>query len=178
MKYKKMALAGLALGAAAYLLKNRTNKNIAFEVVRNFDVNRYLGLWYEVARMDFYWEKDKTNTTARYLKNEDGTIQVINRGYDENKKEWKRSKGTAIQTKEGYGKFKVTFFGPIYSPYNVIDLDENYKYALVAGKNIDYLWVLSREKILPEEIKERFLSKAEAMGYDTSKLVWPTHDKI
>ena len=180
MKYKNFAIAGLAVGAgvATYLLKNRSNKNIAFEVVPNFDLKKYLGLWYEIARMDFYWEKDKTNTTARYLMNEDGTVQVINRGYDENKKEWKKSKGIAKQTKVGFGKFKVSFFGPIYSAYNVIDIDEHYQHALVAGKNTDYLWILSRQKSLPDGIKDRFLKKAETLGYETEKLVWPTHDKI
>ena len=178
MKYKNMAIAGLALGAAAYFVKNRTNKNLAFEVVPNFDLNKYLGLWYEVARMDFYWEKDKTNTTARYLLNEDGSVQVINRGYDEKKKEWKKTKGTAVQVKEGFGKFKVSFLGPFTAPYNVIDIDDEYKYALVTGKNTDYLWILSREKELPEEIKNKYLRKAEALGYEIDKLVWPTHDKI
>lgn len=178
MKYKNMALAGLALGAAAYFVKSRTNKNLAFEVVPDFDVEKYLGLWYEIARMDFYWEKDKTNTTARYLLNEDGTIQVINRGYDEKSKEWKKTKGVATQVKEGYGKFKVSFFGPLNSPYNIIDLDDEYKYALVAGKNTDYLWILSREKEIPEEVKSRFLFKAEALGYEIERLVWPTHEKI
>ncbi|WP_322969635.1 lipocalin family protein [Faecalibacter sp. LW9] len=178
MKYKNMALAGLALGAAAYLIRNRSDKNIAFEVVPNFDINKYLGLWYEIARMDFYWEKDKTNTTARYLMNEDGSVQVINRGYDEKKKEWKKSKGIAKQTKPGYGKFKVSFFGPLYSAYNVIDLDEHYQYALVAGKNTDYLWILSRQKSIPDGIKSRFLQKAEALGYETDRLIRPTHEKI
>lgn len=178
MKYKNMALAGLVLGTAAYFIKTRTNKNIAFEVVPNFDVNKYLGLWYEVARMDFYWEKDKTNTTARYLLNEDGSIQVINRGFDEKKKEWKKTKGTATLIKEGFGKLKVSFLGPLATTYNIIAIEEDYKYALVAGKNTDYLWILSREKQIPNTIKDRFLAKAEAIGYDTDQLIWPTHEKI
>jgi len=178
MKYKNMALAGLALGAATYILKKSTAKNIAFDVVPNFKIDKYLGLWYEIARMDFYWEKDKSNTTARYLLNEDGSIEVINRGYDEKSKEWKRTKGTATQPKAGLGKLKVSFLGPFSSPYNVIDLDDEYKFALVAGKNLDYLWILSREKSIPDEIKTRFLDKAKAIGYETEKLVWPKHDKI
>lgn len=178
MKYKNMALAGLAIGAAALFIKNRTNKNLAFEAVPNFDINKYLGLWYEIARMDFYWEKDKTNTTARYLLNDDGTIQVINRGFDQKSKEWKRSKGIAKQVKEGYGKLKVSFLGPIYSPYTIIDLDDKYKYALVTGKNTDYLWILSRDKKIPDEIKDRFLNKAERLGYELDNLVWPSHEAI
>jgi len=180
MKYKKFAIAGLAVGAgvATYLLKNRTNKNIAFQAVDNFNIDKYLGLWYEIARMNFYWEKDKTNTTARYLKNEDGSIQVINRGYDTNKKEWKKSKGNAIQIEPNSGKLKVAFFGPFYSPYNVIDIDDHYQYALVAGKNTDYLWILSREKSIPDGIKHRFLEKAKSVGYEIENLVWPTHEKL
>ncbi|MBF0596107.1 lipocalin family protein [Faecalibacter rhinopitheci] len=178
MKFKNMALAGLALGVTTYIIKNRTNKNIAFEAVPNFDIKKYLGLWYEVARLDFYWEKNKSNTTARYLQNEDGSIQVINRGYDLKNKEWKISKGIAQQVKKDFGKLKVSFLGPFYSPYNIIDLDDKYKYALVAGKNTDYLWILSREKSIPDDIKKRFLDKAENLGYEIDKLVWPSHDTI
>lgn len=68
-------------------------------------------------------------------------------------------------------------FRPFYASYNVIALDDNYQYALIAGKNLDYLWILSRSKTIPEEIKSSYLKIAKEIGYDTSKLIWVKHDR-
>lgn len=179
MKYKKLAITTLAIGAgvATYLIKNRTNKKIADEAIPNFDIDKYLGLWYEIARMDFYWEKDKTNVTARYLRNNDNTIEIINRGFDDKKGAWVSNKGIAKQLKEGIGQFKISFINPISSLYNVIAIDNAYQFALIAGKNTDYLWILSREKTIPDHIQEQFLRKAAELGYDIEKLVWTKHNE-
>jgi len=180
MKYKKLAFTTLALGAglATYLIKNKTNKNIIEQAVPNFDIEKYLGLWYQIARTDLQWEKDRINVTARYLRNEDNTIEVINRGFDEKNEAWKTSRGIAKQIKDGFGQFKISLFGPVFSPYNVIDIDEDYKFALVAGKNTDFLWILSRDKSIPENIKDRFLNKAQELGYDINNLIWTKHNEI
>lgn len=141
--------------------------------VQNFDSEKYLGKWYEIARFDFKFEKNMNQVTATYSKNEDGTIKVDNKGYDYIKKEWKQSTGEAkFVNTENEARLKVSFFKPFWAGYNVIDLDPDYKYALVAGKNLDYLWILSREKTIPENIKTRFLEKAKSIGYDTSELIW------
>ncbi|MDP9954502.1 apolipoprotein D and lipocalin family protein [Epilithonimonas hungarica] len=140
--------------------------------IHNFDSEKYLGKWYEIARFDFKFEKNMNQVTATYSKNPDGTIKVDNKGYDYVKKEWKQSIGEARSVNsESEARLKVSFFKPFWAGYNVIDLVD-YKYALVAGKNLDYLWILSREKTIPETIKTRFLEKAESIGYDTSKLIW------
>ncbi|MEC4114242.1 lipocalin family protein [Myroides pelagicus] len=146
--------------------------------VTNFDVDRYLGKWYEVARFDFKFEKDLDNTTATYSLDKSGNIQVINRGYNYVTKQWKQAEGTAkFRDDQKTAALKVSFFGPFYSGYNVIALDEDYRYALVAGKNLDYLWILSRETTIPEAIKEQYLALAKQVGYDTSRLLWVKHDE-
>ena len=146
-------------------------KNII--VVDDFEVDRYLGKWYEIARFDFIHEKNMNNVTAEYSLNKDGSIQVRNQGYDYIKGEWKESIGKAkFQKSPTVGALKVSFFGPFYSGYNIIALDPNYQYSLVAGKNYDYLWILSRTDYIPEYIRNEYLGIAEKLGFDTSKLVW------
>lgn len=143
------------------------------KAVVNFDKSKYLGTWYEVARLDFYFEKNLINTTANYSLNEDGSIKVVNRGYEPFKKIWKESVGKAkFVGKENVGMLKVSFFGPFYGGYNVVALDSNYQYALVAGEKLSYLWILSRKKTIPEHIKKEYLGIAEKIGYKTSDLIW------
>ena len=114
--------------------------------VNDFDVNKYAGKWYEIARFDFKYEKNMSNVTAEYTLNDDGSIQVVNKGYNYEKNEWKTSKGKAkINNKENNGALKVSFFGPFYSGYNVVAMDPAYETALVFGESTDYLWILSRE---------------------------------
>lgn len=146
--------------------------------VRPFDKSRYLGKWYEIARFDFRFERDLNNTTAEYSLNEDGSIKVDNRGFNYKTNEWKQAVGKAKFTgDENTAMLKVSFFGPFYSGYNVIALDDDYKYALIAGKNLKYLWILARETTIPGEIKEKYLKIAQEIGYDTSEFIWVSHDK-
>ncbi|KXH79032.1 lipocalin family protein [Chryseobacterium kwangjuense] len=145
--------------------------------VRQFDVNRYLGTWYEIARFDYYFEKNLDNAMAQYSLNADGNVEVVNSGYNFKKNKWVSVNGTAkFRRDKDAAALKVSFFGPFYAGYNVVAL-EDYKYALVAGKNLDYLWILSREKTIPEKVKQNFISKAQEIGYDTSKLIWVKQDK-
>ena len=145
--------------------------------VKPFDKDRYLGKWYEIARMDFRFERDLNNVTANYSVNNNGTIKVDNRGFNYLTKEWKHAVGKAKQAGDpNEGRLKVSFFGPFYSGYNIIALDEQYKYALVAGQNLKYLWLLSRETTMPEDIKQSYLKIAQDLGYNTSILVWTEHE--
>ncbi len=147
--------------------------------VQNFDINKYLGDWYEIARFDFRFEKDLDNVMAQYSLNDKMNVNVINSGYNFKKEKWVSAEGVAkFRGDKNTAALKVSFFGPFYSGYNVIALDDNYKYALVAGKDLNYLWVLSREKSIPENIKSAYLKTAQDIGYDTSKLIWVKHDKI
>lgn len=146
--------------------------------VKPFDIDKYLGKWYEIARMDFRFERDLNNTTANYSRNENGTIKVDNRGYNYVTKEWKQAIGKAKPAGQpGEARLKVSFFGPFYSGYNVIALDSAYTYALIAGNNLKYLWILSRETTVPEAIKTSYLKIAQDLGYDVSALIWVEHDK-
>lgn len=145
--------------------------------VRNFDKSKYLGKWYEIARLDFYFEKGLNNTSAFYELNEDGSIKVVNRGFDPAKNKWKESVGKAkFVAKDDVGMLKVSFFGPFYGGYNVIALDSNYQYALVAGEELSYLWILSRQKTIPESVKSNYLQIAKQIGFNTNDLVWVKHD--
>lgn len=146
------------------------------KAVSPFDVNRYLGKWYEIARLDFKYERNLNNTTAAYSLNEDGSIRVDNRGYNYITKEWKQAIGKAKPVGDpSVAMLKVSFFGTFYSGYNVIALDSEYRYALVAGKSLKYLWILSRETTIPDDIKQRYLHLADSLGYKTSELVWVEH---
>jgi len=146
--------------------------------VKPFDKQKYLGKWYEIARLDFRFERNMNNTTANYSANSDGSIKVDNRGYNFEKKEWKQAIGKAkFVGNEDIAMLKVSFFGPFYSGYNVIAIDDDYKYALIAGKNLSYLWILSRETTIPDDIKQNYLKIAQDLGYKTVNLIWVEHDK-
>jgi apolipoprotein D and lipocalin family protein len=146
--------------------------------VKPFYIERYLGKWYEIARLDFKYEKDLNNTTAEYSLNTNGTIKVDNKGYNIKKGEWKQAIGKAkFVGNDNTAMLKVSFFGPFYSGYNVIALESDYRYALIAGASLKYLWILSRETSIPEEIKNKYLKIAKDFGYNTSDLLWIVHDE-
>lgn len=147
-------------------------------VVGNFDKGRYLGLWYEIARYDFAFEKNLDNTTAEYRLLDNGYIDVTNRGRDYVKDAWKEARGKArFRGPDTVAALEVSFFGPFYGAYNVISLDRDYRYALVAGNSTKYLWILSRTRTIPEDVKAEYLALAETLGYDTGKLIWVRHDR-
>lgn len=146
--------------------------------VTPFDKERYLGKWYEIARLDFRFEKDLDNTTAEYTLNDDGTIKVDNQGYNTKRGEWVRAVGKAkFVGDENIAMLKVSFFGPFYSGYNVIAIDNEYRYALVAGKSLKYLWILSRDTEIPAGIRDSYLKTAEDIGYNTADLLWVEHNR-
>lgn len=146
--------------------------------VKPFDKEKYLGKWYEIARIDFKFEKDLNNTTAEYSLNTKGTIKVDNKGYNTKKGKWERAIGKAkFVGEENVAMLKVSFFGPFYSGYNVIAIDDDYTYALVSGSNLKYLWILSRDTKIPIGIKNKYLQIAERIGYNTADLLWVTHNK-
>ena len=141
--------------------------------VSNFDVNKYLGKWYELARYDSWFEKDMDKTQAFYSLNEDGTVRVENSGYEVTKGKWKTSVGKAkFRGAKNIGELKVSFFGPFYGDYTILALDSEYKYSLVVGSSLDYLWILSRTKTIPEDVKQHFLTLAKGYGFNTSALYW------
>ena len=146
--------------------------------IETFDKEKYLGKWYEIARLDFKYERNLNNTTAEYSLNENGAIKVDNNGYNTKEEKWTQSIGIAkFVGDENIGMLKVSFFRPFYGGYNVIAVDPEYKYALVAGSSLKYLWLLSRDTAMSDEIKSKYLKIAEDIGYTTSDLIWVEHDK-
>jgi len=145
--------------------------------VDNFKLERYLGTWYEIARLDHSFERELTRVTATYRLRDDGGVSVINRGYSEKAGAWKEAEGKAYFV-EGpdQGYLKVSFFGPFYGSYVVFELDhDNYQYSLVSGPDKSYLWILARHPEMAEDIKEVLIEKAAAAGFDTSKLIFVNH---
>ena len=146
--------------------------------VQNFNKDKYLGKWYEIARFDFRFERNLDNTTAQYSINPDGSIKVLNQGYNYVKKEWDSAEGKAkFVGSESEARLKVSFFGPFYGGYNVVEIDENYQNALIYGNSTEYMWILSRNKTIDEATKKRFIEKAKNDGFNVSKLIWVNHNK-
>lgn len=148
------------------------------EPVAPFSLDRYLGQWYEIARLDHSFERGLTQVTANYSLREDGGVKVINRGYNAEDNEWEEAEGKAYFVEdEQTGYLKVSFFGPFYGSYVVFELDqEDYGYAFISGPDTDYLWLLAREKTVPEIIRQRFIDEAEARGFDTGELIWVSQE--
>ncbi len=169
-----------ALGAAAISLVSACRVSIpkGAEAVRPFNKEKYLGKWFEIARMDFRFERNLAKVTATYSLNPDGTIRVDNRGYHVLDKKWKQSIGKAkFVHNDQEARLKVSFFGPFYAGYNVIALDRDYRYALVAGNDLQYLWILSRTTTVPDSVKRDYLARATALGYRVADLVWTKQDE-
>lgn len=180
MKNLKKIAIPIALGLIGVSLLNSCSVGVpkGATAVQNFNSKKYLGKWYEIARFDYRFEKNMNNVTATYSMKDNGNIKVDNKGYDYVKNKWKESIGEAkFVDNDNVAMLKVSFFKPIWAGYNVIDIDEDYKYALVVGSNLDYLWILSREKTIPDSYRQRFIDKAKKLGYKTENLIWVEHDK-
>ncbi|HDR1985284.1 TPA: lipocalin family protein, partial [Enterobacter hormaechei] len=136
-------------------------------VVSNFDAQRFLGTWYEIARMDHQFERGLEKVTASYSARDDGGIQVINRGYNPDRQMWQQSVGQSYFTgASNRAAMKISFIGPFYGGYNVIALDREYRHALVCGPDRNYLWLLSRTPTIPAEMKQQMLDIATRQGFD------------
>lgn len=146
-------------------------------VVSGFELERYLGTWYEIARLDHHFERGLSRVSATYSMRSDGGINVVNRGYNIEHKAWKEVNGRAYPAGDpGEAKLKVTFFWPFYAGYNVIDLDvADYGYALVCGPSTNYLWILARDRQLEQAVLDRLVSKARGYGFDTDELIFVDH---
>ncbi|MDR4650861.1 MAG: lipocalin family protein [Nitrosomonas sp.] len=143
--------------------------------VTGFDENRYLGKWYEIARLDHAFERGLSHVTAEYHLRSDGGIEVTNRGFSNTENKWKEASGKAYFVgKRNTGHLKVSFFGLFYSSYIIFDLDkDDYRYAYVTGYNKSFLWFLSREPIVSPSAKERFVQKSRELGFETDALIFP-----
>ncbi|WP_074012549.1 lipocalin family protein [Candidatus Sodalis sp. SoCistrobi] len=145
--------------------------------VDHFTVDRYLGTWYEIARLDHRFERGLSHVTARYALQPDGSLQVVNTGYSAAKQRWRQSIGKArFLGSPQTASLKVSFFGPFYGGYHVIALDEDYRYALVAGPSHDYLWLLSRTPTLDEPTRQALVRTARTLDFPVDDLIWVQQD--
>jgi len=145
--------------------------------VDDFKLEKYLGKWYEIARLDHSFERDLSRVTANYSLRDDGGVRVLNRGYSEREKRWKEAEGKAyFVQRSDRGHLKVSFFGPFYGSYIVFELDhENYQYSLVSGPDKSYLWILARSPEMKKDLKDHLVAAAAKRGFDTSKLIFVEH---
>ncbi|MCW8327349.1 lipocalin family protein [Photobacterium sp. SDRW27] len=148
--------------------------------VENFQLNRYLGTWYEIARLDHRFERGLTQVSATYSLNDDGSVKVINKGFNHDDNEWKEAEGKAkFVNSPDIGHLKVSFFGPFYGSYVIFFLETDYSTALVSGYNTDYFWILSRHPQLDHRQIETYKAIARQAGFNTNKLIFPaTSDLI
>ncbi|KAK5575606.1 hypothetical protein RB653_006739 [Dictyostelium firmibasis] len=174
----EILMGAAVLGGVTYIYKSfKRYIPEGVHAVKPFYPEKYVGKWYEIARLENYFEKDMNNILAEYSTNEDGSIKVVNSGYNYKKKKRESVTGKAYFVNgQDVGMLKVSFFGPFYSGYNVIAIDSDYKYALIAGQNFSYMWILSKEPTIPDEIKKSYLELAKSVGYDINKLIWTEHN--
>jgi apolipoprotein D and lipocalin family protein len=156
------------------LLAGCTGLPNGVEPVSDFQLDRYLGKWYEIARLDHSFERGMQRVTAEYSLRDDGGIRVINRGFSPGNWQWSEAEGKAYFVEsEDTGYLKVSFFGPFYGSYVVFGLDrEDYEYAFVSGPDTSYLWLLARQAVVSDDLKERFSRHAARLGFETDSLIW------
>lgn len=150
-----------------------TGDDANYKAITGFEADKYLGTWYEIARLDHSFERGLDKVNATYSLREDGGLKVVNRGFDTKKQKWNEAIGKAyfVETPD-IGRLKVSFFGPFYGAYTIIDLDKpTYSYALVTGGK-NYLWILSRTPQLANETKQKLIAQAKALGFETDKLIY------
>ncbi|MBN1970851.1 MAG: lipocalin family protein [Candidatus Delongbacteria bacterium] len=149
------------------------------KAVKSIDLEKYLGRWYEIVRLDHSFERDLSNVTADYSLKEDGGIKVLNKGYDLKSNKWKNAEGVAyfIDDENREGRLKVSFFRPFYGGYNIILLDDGYEWSVVAGPDFTYLWILSRTPSMDKTLLKDLVSRLKIMGFDTEKFIYVDQSK-
>ena len=170
---QRLLVAGMAM-LTAVLQSGCAGAPDGVEVVTDFELNRYLGTWYEIARLDHRFERGMSQVTANYSMRDDGGVSVVNRGYQISSEEWEEATGKAYFVgAPDIGQLKVSFFGPFYGGYNIMELDkDDYQYALVAGPNRSYLWILARSPKLDQETLDALVSKAKNANFPTEELIY------
>ncbi|MBD1581947.1 lipocalin family protein [Pseudoalteromonas sp. S16_S37] len=161
------------LGACTGLPEN-------IQPVSNFNIQKYQGKWYEIARLDHSFEQNLSNVTATYAINNDGSVEVINKGYHTQDKEWQQADGIAkFVNGDDIGHLKVSFFGPFYGSYVVFGLDQNaYQYAYVTSYNKEYLWLLARTPKVSQSVIDDFVQTAQQYDFAIEQLIYVQHNDI
>ena len=147
--------------------------------VSGFQLERYFGTWYEIARLDHSFERGLSDVSAVYAPRPEGGVSVLNRGFNAEKNEWKEALGKAVFIDDTQtGSLKVSFFGPFYGGYHIVELDPDYHWAIVAGPSRDYLWLLTRTQHAPTELVDRMIESAARLGFPTERLIRVDHRPV
>ena len=175
--YMRFAARGFLL-VFAFVLSGCLGMPSAVTPVKDFELERYLGTWYEIARLDHPFERGLEQITANYSLRPDGGVTVVNRGYSVEEQAWSEAQGKAYFFDEpDQGYLKVSFFGPFYGSYVIFELDrENYEYAFVSGPDTSYLWLLARKPKLEQSVIDRFVRLSGERGFDVSQLIFVNHE--
>ena len=170
---KHFWISGIVSSIAAALTGCATTADIA--AVQDFEPERYMGKWYEIARLPQYFERDLDEVTAEYTLKEDGDIRVVNSGKrgDEPKSVTGNARLKHPDTKPLTGELRVSFFWPFYADYRIIELAPDYSYAVVTAGSRDYLWVLSRTPTMDKDLLDAVLNRAQERGFDLAELEYP-----
>jgi len=169
---------GLFVLLATFMLAGCTGVPQGVVPVQGFQAERYLGTWYEIARLDHSFERGLSDVSATYQRRADGGIDVLNKGYDPDKNAWREAKGRAyFLDSPDIASLKVSFFGPFYGGYHVMALDPDYRWAMVAGPDHDYFWILARTPSLPDDVLNKLLQTARQAGFDLQGLIRVSHGR-
>ncbi|MFP4460152.1 MAG: lipocalin family protein [Candidatus Zixiibacteriota bacterium] len=171
-----MKLIILLLAIIGIFASSNAPKAKDIPLVENFELDKYLGTWYEIARLDHSFERNLDSVTATYSVRDDGKIKVLNKGYNTKKGKWSTAEGKAwIPNEDQPARLKVSFFWIFSAEYRIIALDDEYSYAMVTSSSKKYLWILSRSPKMPEEKLDMLLKKAKDWGFDLSEIYFVKH---
>ena len=166
-----------AVAAVALVSGCATSPPKGVTPITGFEPERYMGTWYEIARLDHSFERGLSQVTAEYTLNDNGTIKVVNRGYNAAKDKWNSAEGKAkFREDQTVGSLKVSFFGPFYGGYHIVVLDDDYQHALIAGPTRKYLWILARDPKLDDDTYTRLVDKAESLDFPVDELIKVDHE--
>ncbi len=174
MKILSAVILILLIASMSYLMFGNLGIPAGVTPIQGFDVQRFTGTWYEIARLDHGFEKGLNHVSAEYTLKDDGGLHIVNKGFNTKNGHWEQSEAKAsfIDTPD-IGRLKVSFFGPFYGSYNIIDLDEkDYRYAMVTGPSTKFFWILSRDKTLENETMQRLIQKAVKLGFKLENLIY------
>ncbi|WP_321817438.1 MULTISPECIES: lipocalin family protein [unclassified Paraburkholderia] len=174
MRKKKLipafAAVAIVLGACAYIPRPGPVGNRAVpQPARPVDLTKYMGRWYEQFRYEASFEKNMDEVTAEYSLNDDGTVKVVNRGREAGKSSFRQSTGKArVVDPAMNAKLKVSFFGPFYGDYWILDHGDDYDWSIVGEPSGRYLWVLTRAAQPSPDVLDGLRERVKALGYDWS----------
>ncbi|MDO7085231.1 lipocalin family protein [Pseudocolwellia sp. AS88] len=158
---------------SVFLLSSCLGMPESVKPASDFELQKYLGKWYEIARLDHSFERGLSQISAEYSLKDDGGVKVINRGFSKEDNQWNQAEGKAYFVNDvTQGYLKVSFFGPFYGSYVVFELDEDYQYAFVSGPDTEYLWLLARTPTVDKKILNKFVAMSKARGFNTKNIIY------